>query len=180
MIRRADGIRAARHDELPLLREIELASGAPFRDIGMTEIADAEPLSVAELEHYQRRDRALVSTGRGVPVAFLLAEPVDQYLHIAQVSVHPRAAGRRLGSGLIEHLARLAVAEGVDGLCLTTYLDVPWNAPYYRRLGFVDLPPARQRTGLRTIRELERAAGLDRWPRLVMVRPLGRRPAGRC
>ncbi|MDT7623962.1 MAG: hypothetical protein QOF99_4863, partial [Pseudonocardiales bacterium] len=47
-------IRLAREDELPLLREVERASGEIFRDIGLAEIADDEPLSLTELGHYQR------------------------------------------------------------------------------------------------------------------------------
>jgi GNAT superfamily N-acetyltransferase len=182
----ATRIRLVREAELPLLREIERASGEIFRDIGMAEIAEDEPLSLAELGHYQRAGRAWVSTdgaasaaqdaptasgAEGVPVAFLLAEPVDGHLHIAQVSVHPAAAGRRLGAALIEHLAGLAAEQGAAGLTLTTYRDVPWNAPYYRRLGFTEIPGARLSSGLRAIRELERTAGLDRWPRLAMFRP---------
>jgi len=189
----ATRIRLVREAELPLLREIERASGEIFRDIGMAEIAEDEPLSLAELGHYQRAGRAWVDTEaaaatatatatatqdttdasgtEGVPVAFLLAEPVDGHLHIAQVSVHPAAAGRRLGAALIEHLAGLAVEQGAAGLTLTTYRDVPWNAPYYRRLGFTEIPEARLNPGLRAIRELERTAGLDRWPRVAMFRP---------
>ncbi|HEX4358647.1 MAG TPA: GNAT family N-acetyltransferase [Pseudonocardia sp.] len=175
----ATRIRLVREAELPLLREIERASGEIFRGIGMAEIAEDEPLSLAELGHYQRAGRAWVGTEgaatttdasgtEGVPVAFLLAEPVDGHLHIAQVSVHPAAAGRRLGAALIEHLAGLAVEQGAAGLTLTTYRDVPWNAPYYRRLGFTEIPEARLNPGLRAIRELERTAGLDSWPRLAM------------
>jgi GNAT superfamily N-acetyltransferase len=186
----ATRIRLVREAELPLLREIERDSGEIFRDIGMAEIAEDEPLSLAELGHYQRAGRAWVGTEgtaaaqdtaaapdttaasgtEGVPVAFLLAEPVDGHLHIAQVSVHPAAAGRRLGAALIEHLAGLAVEQGAAGLTLTTYRDVPWNAPYYRRLGFTEIPEARLNPGLRAIRELERTAGLDSWPRLAMFR----------
>jgi hypothetical protein len=47
---------------------------------------------------------------------------------------------------------------------------VPWNAPYYERLGFRrvdDLTP-----GLRAIRAAEAARGLDRWPRVAMRRDL--------
>jgi GNAT superfamily N-acetyltransferase len=170
----ATHLRLAREDELPLLRDIERASGEIFRDIGMAEIAEDEPLSLPELEHYRRAGRAWVSAegdaGAGKLVAFLLAEPVDRYLHVAQVSVHPAAAGRRLGAALIEHLARLATEQRAPGLTLTTYRDVPWNAPYYRRLGFTEIPDPRLGPGLRAIREMERTAGLDRWPRVAMFR----------
>lgn len=45
---------------------------------------------------------------------------------------------------------------------------MPWNAPYYARLGFTvvtDLTP-----GLLAIRAREAALGLDAWPRVVMRR----------
>jgi GNAT superfamily N-acetyltransferase len=97
---------------------------------------------------------------------------VDGNLHIAQVAVHPAAAGHRLGAALIEHLARLAVADSAPRLTLTTYRDVPWNAPYYRTLGFGEIPEPELGPRLRLIRDLERKAGLDRWPRVAMSRPL--------
>lgn len=182
--RTATRIRLAREDELPLVREVERASGEIFRDIGLAEIADEEPLSLTELGHYQRAGRAWVTTegggaagtegagAGGKLLAFLLAEPVDGNLHIAQVAVHPAAAGRRLGAALIEHLARLAVADSAPRLTLTTYRDVPWNAPYYRTLGFGEIPEPELGPRLRLIRDLERKAGLDRWPRVAMSRPL--------
>jgi hypothetical protein len=55
---------------------------------------------------------------------------------------------------------------------LTTFADVPWNAPYYRRLGFADVPPGAQGPGLRRLRAHEAEVGLDRWPRVAMARPL--------
>jgi GNAT superfamily N-acetyltransferase len=164
-------IRVARDDELPGLRELERAAGEPFRGIGMAVIADEDPTSLADLSHYQRTGQAWVITeGDRPPVGFLLAHPVDGRLHIAQVSVHPSAARRGLGRELIEHAAGEAVAGGAGALSLTTYTEVPWNGPYYRRLGFVELPEAELGPGLRAIRKLEREAGLDRWPRTAMIR----------
>ena len=37
---------------------------------------------------------------------------------------------------LIEHVAGWARAHGSPALTLTTFTEVPWNAPYYERLGF--------------------------------------------
>jgi hypothetical protein len=36
-----------------------------------------------------------------------------------------------LGAILIDHLGALADAEDRPALRLTTFRDVPWNAPYY-------------------------------------------------
>ncbi len=67
-------------------------------------------------------------------------------------------------------MAELALREGVPALTLTTFTEVPWNAPYYARCGFRLLDDAELTPGLREIRAHEAAHGLDRWPRACMLR----------
>lgn len=176
-------IRAAHVDELSLLQDIERAAGECFRVIGMPEIADDEPLPLEELLGYRRAGLAWVAAegaGTGTPVGYLLADRVDGNLHVEQVSVHPDSAHRRIGRSLLEHLAERARAEGAPALTLTTFTDVPWNAPYYTRCGFRTLDGSGLGPGLRGIRDREAVHGLARWPRVCMRRDLtaGRR-AGR-
>jgi GNAT superfamily N-acetyltransferase len=163
-------IRPVRADELPLLQDIERAAGAPFRDLGMTAIADDEPPALDTLEGYRRAGHAWVATddGEDRPLAYLIGEPVDGALHIEQVSVHPDFAHRRTGRALLAHAAERAREEGLAALTLTTFTEVPWNAPYYARLGFRVLDEAELTPGLRKIRAHEASAGLDRWPRVCM------------
>ncbi|MEU9229868.1 GNAT family N-acetyltransferase [Streptomyces massasporeus] len=169
-------IRLATRAELPALQDVERAAGAPFRELGMPEIADDEPPALDVLERYRRAGRCWVAVDEGDeggrPAAYLLAEPVDGALHIEQVSVHPRAARRGVGRALLAHAADRAREEGLTALTLTTFTDVPWNAPYYARLGFRPLPEADLTPGLRAIRATEAAHGLDRWPRVCMRAPL--------
>ncbi|RSS57868.1 GNAT family N-acetyltransferase [Streptomyces sp. WAC07061] len=168
-------IRAVRLDELPLLQDIERAAGQCFRDIGMPEIADDEPLPLGELARYHHAGLAWVAaddTDADEPAAYLIADRVDGNLHVEQVSVHPRSARRGVGRLLLEHLAGHAAGEGAPALTLTTFTRVPWNAPYYARCGFRLMDEARLTPGLRRIRELEAAHGLDRWPRACMRRAL--------
>ncbi|WP_298569466.1 GNAT family N-acetyltransferase [Streptomyces luteogriseus] len=166
-------IRLATRAELPALQDIERAAGAPFRGLGMPEIADDEPPALDVLERYRRAGRCWVAVDESdLPAAYLLAEPVDGALHIEQVSVHPRAARRGVGRALLAHAADHAREEGLTALTLTTFTDVPWNAPYYARLGFRPLPEADLTPGLREIRGAEAAHGLNRWPRVCMRAPL--------
>ncbi|MBB5852574.1 GNAT family N-acetyltransferase [Amycolatopsis umgeniensis] len=163
-------IRPATPEDLPALQDIERAAGEPFRALGMAAIADDDPPSLADLAAYQSVGHAWVcDTGDG-PVAYLLAEVVDGHGHIEQVSVHPDHARRGLGRRLIEHAAEWASREGLAGLTLTTYAEVPWNAPYYARLGFATLDEDDLTDGLRAIRTHEIARGLDAWPRVTMRR----------
>lgn len=166
-------IRATHPDDLPRLQDIERAAGRCFRDVGMPEVADDEPFSLGELTRYHRDGLAWVAAGdTGIPAAYLLADRVDGNLHVEQVSVHPDHARRGIGRSLLDHLAAHAAHEGVPALTLTTFTDVPWNAPYYARCGFRPLAPAELTPGLRAIRAHEAAHGLDRWPRVCMRREL--------
>ena len=77
---------------------------------------------------------------------------------------------------MIEAADEWAREHDLAGLALTTYARVPWNAPYYTRLGFHALPEPHVPPGLRAVREHEAERGLDAWPRVVMVRALRSSP----
>jgi N-acetylglutamate synthase-like GNAT family acetyltransferase len=77
-----------------------------------------------------------------------------------------------VGRALLAHAADHAREEGLTALTLTTFTEVPWNAPYYARLGFRPLPEADLTPGLREILATEAAHGLDRRPRVCMRKRL--------
>ncbi|MFE2291456.1 GNAT family N-acetyltransferase [Streptomyces sp. NPDC059452] len=176
-------IRSARRSDLRLLQDIERAAGEPFRTLGMTSVADDDPPPLDLLENYRRAGRCWVAVGPlsatdplsaadDRPVGYLIADPVDGALHIEQISVDPVVARRGIGRALIAHLATLAAEQGLPALTLTTFSDVPWNAPYYTRIGFRVLAESELTDGLRRIRGEEAQHGLDRWPRVCMRRDL--------
>ncbi|WP_258905042.1 GNAT family N-acetyltransferase [Actinokineospora sp. UTMC 2448] len=132
-------IRPATPADFPRLQQLEVAAGQAFREVGMPEIADHDPPSLEMLTHFTDRGRAWVSE-EDVVGAYLLAKVLDGCAHIAQVSTDPQFRGRGLGRALIDHLGHWASSHHFPALTLTTFRDVPWNAPYYRRLGFVEVP----------------------------------------
>ena len=160
-------IRTARPDELPLLPPIERASGGPFRDFGMPEIADDDPMPLSTLAHLH----VWVAVDPH-PVAWVAVEvlPEDRAAHVEQICVHPDHARRGIGAALLDHVDRWAATRGLEALTLTTFRDIPWNGPYYRRLGFhevADLSP-----GLTAVVAAETARGLDPATRVGLRRPL--------
>lgn len=166
-------IRAARPDELPLLIEIERAAGASFRSLGMDAVADHDPGSAEQLVPYAEAGRVFVAvTVTDRPVGHLLLDVVDGAAHVDQLSVHPDHARRGIGRALIERAESWARDRGIPALTLTTYVEVPWNGPYYERLGFHYLTSDEETPALRSIRERERESGLDTWPRACMRRQL--------
>ena len=108
----------------------------------------------------------------GAVAGFLVAEVLDGCAHVEEVSVRPEAEGRGLGSALLEAAADWARTEGLDGVTLTTFRDVPWNAPFYERRGLPGPGRGRAHRRARGPARREAAAGLDPDLRVVMRRDL--------
>lgn len=164
-------IRSGRQEDFPTLRDIERSAGSPFAEIGMIFVAEDEPPSVQLLQEFADDGRCWVTVDEhDKPVAYLLADVVDGMGHLDQVSVHQDYARRRIGAALLDHMIEWAREKGLTAITLTTYVEVPWNGPYYERRGFRYLSEDEETPGLRSIRAAEREHGLDQWPRACMRR----------
>ncbi|SHN01506.1 GNAT family N-acetyltransferase [Cryptosporangium aurantiacum] len=162
-------VRPAADEELAGLAEVEKASEAPFAEAGM--VLPAEYMSADAL---RKCAIVLVAPGpTGTPVGFAAVDVVDGAAHLSQLSVDAAYARQGIGRGLLAAVIGWARRGGLPAVTLTTFRDVPWNAPFYRRYGFVDLDEADLTPGLREARAHEIADGLDEIaPRLAMRRPL--------
>jgi GNAT superfamily N-acetyltransferase len=164
-------VRLARPDDLDGIGDLERAAGEAFRTIGMDLVADDTPPPVEHLAGYQSSGRMWVATDRADrPIAYCLVDVVDGATHLEQLTVTPDWARQRIGGQLIEVVAGWAREVGRPVLTLLTFRYVPWNAPYYRRLGFTDIPEALLTPGLRALGDVEERLGLTRWPRVAMRR----------
>ncbi len=168
-------IRPTRSADLAVVQRIELAAGELFRAIGMPDIADDPVPTVEVLAGYQRAGHSWVAVDDDQPIGFILIRIVDGAAHVEQVSVDPAYARRRVGRDLIDHVERWATGLGLRPvLTLTTFRDVPWNGPYYERLGFSVLAPADCGPELASLMADEAAHGLDPGRRVAMLRPIHR------
>jgi predicted N-acetyltransferase YhbS len=86
--------------------------------------------------------------------------------------VHPSHTRQGLGRRLLETAVLWAEQQSLSAVTLTTFADVPWNAPYYQRLGFQTLAESELTEGLQRIVKHEAARGLNVWPRVTMRRPV--------
>ena len=164
-------IRLSRAEDGPVLREIERLAGEAFRHVGLDSIADDEPASLEVLAAYATAGWAWTACDAdGTPVGYLLVDLVDDAVHIEQISVRPDHQGVGVGRALIETARRWSQARGSPALTLTTFAQVPWNAPLYEHLGFRVLSEHEIGPGLRALRDAETARGLDPTIRVCMMR----------
>ncbi|MGZ4446113.1 MAG: GNAT family N-acetyltransferase [Nocardioides sp.] len=165
-------VRPARADEVPSLVDVEIDAGRLFHEVGMPEVAGAD-VDPAPLAQAQAEGRVWVAVTPADEVAgYVTASVVDGHAHVDQVSVGLAHAHQGIGRRLVDEVSRWGREQGLDATTLTTFTDVPWNAPYYARLGF--RPLADDEVGPELAQVLAHEAALpeiDPTRRVAMLRP---------
>ncbi|HAS1030948.1 TPA: GNAT family N-acetyltransferase [Enterobacter cloacae] len=164
-------VRPTRPGDVTALPAIERAAGQRFRDYPeLSWLAEGDVISAEQHLDYAERGLSWLALANELPVGFILAELHASSLFIVELSVHLDWQGKGIGRRLIACVADQARKRGLASLTLTTFRDVPWNAPFYARLGFemmTTLTPE-----LREKREEETAHGLAYDARCAMRLPL--------
>ncbi len=137
------------------MAEVERAAASLFADSPYPQLVDA-PLMSGEI-NLQTDGVWVAEDPEGAVVAFVATRVVDDNLHVCEVDVDPDYGRRGLGGRLVNHAAEWARARGLRSLTLTTFSDVPWNGPYYERLGFRVVEPRELPPRLRELVENEGA-----------------------
>lgn len=171
----AYGVRLARPDELDALPIIEQAADRRFAATPYAALIAAYPTT--EIEDFaDAQDRWALWVATGVedrPVGFAHCKQIGRTtLYVAQLSVHPGHAGHRLGARLLDRVAEFHGPRGVQRLTLTTFRDLPWNAPYYARLGFREVPDLAAEVFLKRQIDEQIRSGFSPESRVAMARPI--------
>lgn len=166
-------IRPARTTDLAHLPAIEKAAGQLFLASDEAWIVDDDGISPQEFEEHFAYNRIWVAVTQGAVgetvVGFAVARRLEKSVYLHEIDVHPDHGRRGLGRRLIEAVIDWARTEGLHAVTLSTFRDVPWNAPYYIKLGFQPLEEGALEPGLRDVRAHETAAGLDPSRRVCMI-----------
>lgn len=157
---------------VPSLPGIERSAASLFAGILPPALLEATtPLPV--LEEAQQAGRLWVAVDAGgSTVGFVLVELVGARVHIAELDVSPDHQRRGVGTRLLRELAGWAVDHGFKEMTLTTYRDIPWNAPAYRRMGFDIISPSDMDEHLRSHMDQETASGFGVQARVGMRKRL--------
>jgi len=133
-------LRLARPDDADHMPAIEAAAAQLFLDD--PDLAHFDPNDTwtpDELRRLIRKGHCLVSHVGDAMAGFLAAQPFRRELHIWEMDVDPRFQRRGIGAGLVRAAQIDARNSGFKALTLTTFRDLPWNAPFYARLGFEEV-----------------------------------------
>lgn len=159
------------------LLAIEFACSHPFLFVGLQRVTWRALPSLASYRQALSNGRVwtagLPESSRAGsapgPLGFSIATPSGDDLHIDEIDVLPTWQQRGMASALLERLARDAKAQGLARLTLTTFIDVPWNAPFYAKRGFQLIPA--EAANPRVAKEWQRLIdkGIDQSTRCVMA-----------
>jgi N-acetylglutamate synthase-like GNAT family acetyltransferase len=128
-----------------------------------------EVTSLDDLERASHAEHLWVAevSSHGV-VGFALAEVIDGNMHLVEMDVLPDYGRRGIGRTLISAVIDRANQEGCAAVTLTTDRFVPWNAPFYQRLGFEEIPRGTEGPELHEVIETEGQRGLRPERRVAM------------
>lgn len=162
-------VRPAEPADLPVLAAIEAEGDRRFDEhFGGVDWSPATPGE----DRAARPGFLLVAGTPVVGLAHVLeeGEGAARGAHLELLAVRTASTRQGIGAALVEAACAEAAARGHAELTLTTYADVPWNGPWYRRLGFAEVA---EPTGVLAA-HLAAEAYLEQHGRRVgMVRQLG-------
>ncbi len=137
--RGAPRIRLATPADAARLPRIERSAGRAFLGTAQAAVA-AGPVSPARwYGPFIARGLVWVAELAGPPAGFAAAEPFDDALHLWELAVRRPDQGRGLGRALVAAVTAEARGRRLPAVTLTTFRHIPWNGPFYARLGFVEL-----------------------------------------
>jgi GNAT superfamily N-acetyltransferase len=162
--------RNALPEDVPSIRIVEYEAAQRFVSVGLTGIAAARPMDAPFVLKKVRAHEVIVAQCEGACVGFVLFAMLRARIYVEALDVVPQHAGRRIGAALLDQVDTRAREISATHVELSTFRHVPWNAPYYQRLGFSILDDDELDAVLLRIRKLRIARGVDETKRVFMRR----------
>lgn len=162
-------IRKGRPADFLLLQEVELVAGKLFADVGLGGVTDGDVTSIDDFTACEKTGLLWVAADADdAPIGFAFVEIIGGQTHLDELAVHPDHGRRGIGAALVRTAIDWADTNGYAAVTLTTFRDVPWNMPFYERLGFRVLGASELTPALREVVDAETRRGLPPEKRVVM------------
>ena len=159
-------IRHATAEDYPALPAVEDAAAMAFRAFGYDLVAEMEPTPASAYLELPDPHWVLVAETEAEIVGFCILLELDGEAHLKEFGVDHAWAGQGIGTAILEEAFR--VVGAYRWITLTTFADLPFNAPYYQRLGFEVFTPDDTQPTLQAICAAERTGVLGQFNRVAM------------
>ncbi|CAL3967162.1 unnamed protein product [Diplocarpon coronariae] len=162
-------IRRPRTSDIPLLADVERSAAQIFRATDLKSLADGATLDPYLLVTVANAGYLWVAADRyDHPIGFLGGNYLNGHFHIIELSVAKSYQGRGIGSALMSTMLQQVRREGYRSITLTTFKDLPWNGPWYARIGFAEVKAQEMGRDFEKLVDSEAQHGLDPQRRCVM------------
>jgi GNAT superfamily N-acetyltransferase len=162
-------IELASEEHLPAIPAIELAASAMFSESDLPVEIRYLVTEDELLREAQSEARLWVAlTDERTAVGFAMADIVDGGAHLDEMDVIPEFARQGIGTRLVQTLMEWARSLDYPALTLITFRHLPWNAPFYERMGFVSMETSEIGDELAGLLQDEGVAGIDVRKRVCM------------
>ncbi len=163
-------IRFAKASDLAVLPEIERRASVLYKDTKFAKAVGDDVTTLADFKEAQVHGCLFVAVDfNDQPVGFAFMEIMRQGVHLDELNVLPEYGGHGIGTALVKKVCAWAAENNYPVVTLTTYTDIPWNAPFYRKCGFIDLSREEIPEDLYTLFLNEHKSGLLMADRAVMI-----------
>jgi len=165
-------LRPARMDELARLIDIERVGTELLAAHGYPQLLAGPGLSPEAFGALIDSHDFEVADVGGHAVGYGAARPLAGLYWLRELSVDPPYGRRGIGAALLEGVLERARLSGHGMAGLSTFSDVPFNAPFYARHGFVAVDPGTAAREIARRFAAEVPAGVDASRRVLMLRRL--------
>jgi GNAT superfamily N-acetyltransferase len=163
------GVRKARYTDIPLLAQVERSAAELFISVGRGYLVDNRTVDPALLSDMASANHLWVAVNTfDQPIGFCGGEWVDGNFHIVEISVAKAWQGKGIGRVLMGVVEDQLRREGYRSVTLTTYRDLPWNAPFYASMGYFEVMAQELGRTYEEIVLMEAQHGLEVKSRCVM------------
>lgn len=150
------------------LQEVERAAAELFRGSGLIDIDAMAVVSLTDHMAAIEAGLSLICQVDGRIAGFVTGEWQGEDMYLHELDVDPAFQRRGVGASLVRAFIDMAEAKGARDVYLATFRDPPWNAPFYRKMGFVDVPRGGDYLPWMTALEESQAGFLDMSTRVFM------------
>ncbi|KAG9245321.1 acyl-CoA N-acyltransferase [Calycina marina] len=159
--------------DIPLLGPLERSAAEIFRTVNMDSLLDLPTLSRFNLTSLIDAGHLWVAVDRyDQLMGFIGGENIGGNFHIVELSVAQRFQGNGIGKMLMARMMDDVKREGFRATTLTAFRSIPWNGPFYRKLGFMEVDLGEMGHDYMKIWQNEGSLGLDMGQRCLMGRIL--------